>query len=694
MSEPLAPPVAARHEVVRDLHGVRRVDAYDWLSDRTSAATSEYLEAERAFYETSTGHLQPLRTELFREMRRRVVPTDESVSWRRGGYVYSTRTVEGRDYTQLLRREGGLTADSAPIVLLDENDLAGSSDYCATGLVEPSPDGRLLAYSVDLTGDEVYRLRFRDLGSGAAGVDLADEIPHTYYGGAWSADSASFFYTVHDDAFRPYQVWRHVLGTAAADDHLVLQEDDEQFELIVETSRSGSYVVITSGSRDTTEVWLVPAGEPTAEPVLVEPRRKGVEYTVAHAPRPDGDRLLIVTNDDAPEFRLVRAPLATPGREHWEELIGEHPQERLVSADVFADHVVLTVHSLGRQLLRILRRDGSESALDVGSGDPAASIALWRNEDPDATEVTVVVESWIQPPSWFALDLVTGDRHELKREEAPGHDVEAYVSERISVKGADGVEIPVTVSRRRDVPLDGTAPCLLYGYGAYESSLWPEWEVPVPSLLDRGVVYAVAHIRGGGEMGRGWWLDGHLATKQHTFDDHIAVADALADGLVDGSRIVSRGLSAGGLLQGAVFSQRPDRWAGVIAEVPFVDVVTTMLDPDLPLTAAEWDEWGDPRKPEEFAWMLAYSPYDNLPPAGTRTDLLVTGAVHDPRVMYFEPAKWVAALRESDPAWSPRCLLRMETGAGAHVGPSGRYAHLSYEAEVLAWALERLNPHA
>ena len=256
MSEAEAsPPVAPRHELVRDLHGVRRVDAYDWLSDRSSPATTEYLEAERAFYEMSTEHLQPLRTELFREMRRRVLPTDESVSWRRAGYVYSTRTVEGRDYTQLLRREGDLTADSAPIVVLDENDLAGSSDYFATGLVEPSPDGRLLAYSVDLTGDEVYRLRFRDLESA---TDLVDEVPHTYYGGAWCADSRSFFYTVHDDAFRPYQVWRHDLGSPAAEDHLVLQEDDEQFELIVEASRSGAYVVITSGSRDTTEVWLVP----------------------------------------------------------------------------------------------------------------------------------------------------------------------------------------------------------------------------------------------------------------------------------------------------------------------------------------------------------------------------------------------------------------------------------------------------
>ena len=365
-----------------------------------------------------------------------------------------------------------------------------------------------------------------------------------------------------------------------------------------------------------------------------------------------------------------------------------------MSADVFADHVVLTVHSLGRQILRILRRDGAESALDVGSGDPAASIALWRNEDPDATEVTVVVESWIQPPIWFALDLVTGDRHELKREEAPGHDVEAYVSERISVKGADGVEIPVTVSRRRDVPLDGTAPCLLYGYGAYESSALARVGGPAsPPCSTAASSMRCAHIRGGGEMGRGWWLDGHLATKQHTFDDHIAVADALADGLVDGSRIVTRGLSAGGLLQGAVFSQRPDRWRRRHRR----GARSSMSSPRCSTRTcrsrrAEWDEWGDPRKPEEFAWMLAYSPYDNLPPAGTRTDLLVTGAVHDPRVMYFEPAKWVAALRESDPD--------VVAALPAADGDRGRRARRAerplrpphYEAEVLAWALERFDP--
>jgi oligopeptidase B len=683
------PPVALVEETVHELHGVRRIDPYAWLADRERPATTTYLEAERAFYNTATEHLRPLRNELFQEMQRRVLPTDESVSWRRGAYVYSTRTVEGRDYTQLLRRVVGSAADSTPSVVLDENELAGGRDYFGTGVVEPSPDGSLLAYSVDLSGDEVFTLRFRDVENAA---DLDDVLPRTYYGGAWSTDASTFFYTVHDDAYRPYQVWRHVLGTPVAHDVLVLEEDDERFELTVEASRSGAYVVITATSRDTSEAWLVSTADPTAEPVLIEPRRKGIEYAVAHAPRADGDVLLIVTNDEAQEFRLMRAPLVSPGRANWEELIGEHPQERLVQADVFSGHVVLTLHSEGRQILRILRRGGLDMALDVDSGDPAASIQLWRNEDPDATEVTVVVESWIQPPVWFALALDTGVRRELKRTELPGHDMAAYVSERLSVTAPDGTSVPVTVSRRRDVSLDGAAPCLLYAYGAYESSSWPEWEVPVPSLLDRGAVYAVAHVRGGGERGRRWWVDGHLAAKQNTFADLLAVADALADGLVDGSRIVTRGLSAGGLLQGAAFSQWPTRWAGVMAEVPFVDVVTTMLDPNLPLTAGEWDEWGDPRRPEDFAWMLAYSPYDNLPPAGLRPDLLVSGAVHDSRVMYWEPAKWVAALRASDPEWSPRCVFRIETGAGAHSGPSGRYGHLRYEAEVLAWALERLLP--
>jgi oligopeptidase B len=308
-----------------------------------------------------------------------------------------------------------------------------------------------------------------------------------------------------------------------------------------------------------------------------------------------------------------------------------------------------------------------------------------------------VEESYVQPPVWTDVDLRTGARTERHRQAVPGHDPACYVTERLQVpvppsgSAAGDALVPATLVRHQDTPLDGSAPVLMWGYGAYESCDDPEFQVALPSLLDRGVVFVQTHPRGGGECGRRWWLDGRLEAKQHTFDDHLAVADHLvAQGWVDGERVATRGLSAGGLLQAAVFSQRPDRWRAVVAEVPFVDVVTTMLDPSIPLTVEEWDEWGDPRRPEDFAWMLAYSPYDNLPPAGTRPDLLVTAALHDARVMVWEPAKWVAALRATDPAWSPRCLFRVELAEGAHSGPSGRYAELAYEAAIHAWVLDRI----
>ncbi len=305
--------------------------------------------------------------------------------------------------------------------------------------------------------------------------------------------------------------------------------------------------------------------------------------------------------------------------------------------------------------------------------------------------MTVCDETYLHPPIWSSVDLATGATSEVHRGEAPGHDPDAYVVERRTFPAPDGTAVPAVLLRHRDTALDGSAPALIYAYGAYEAVDEPEWDPGLPSVLDHGVVWVHALIRGGGDGGRRWWLDGSMGTKQHTFDDLAAVADGLArDGLVDGDRIATRGLSAGGLLQGAVFSQRPDRWRAVVAEVPFVDVVTTMFDASIPLTVNEWEEWGDPRIREQFDWLLAYSPYDNLPSPGSRPDLLVTGAVHDPRVMVREPAKWVAALRHSDPEWSPRLLFRCETAAGAHVGPSGRIGHLAYEAEIYAWILDRL----
>ena len=682
-----------------------RPDPYHWMRDRESAELLAHLEAERAWYDSATGHLGSLVDTLRQEMLARLPATDRSVSWARHGFSYYTEVPPGREYARLLRdfdlpspsgrpdpqETGTPTTETTSQLLLDANTLADDSGYLELGLTLVSPDDRLLAYSVDRTGDEVYELRFRDLGSGE---DLPDRIARSYYGGAWSADAAHFFYTVHDAAYRPFQVWRHRLGTPVAQDALVLEEPDERFELELRGTRSGGLVLIWAASRDTTEAWALDAHEPLAPARSVGGRRRGVEYVVEHAVQADGtDSLLVVTNDDAVEYRLVSAPVPRVDdqtHETWTPVRPEDPSERLERVDAFAGHVVLSSRSGGRQQLRLLPLDdlaGTGVVIEPAYDGGELSIAC--TADFASAWVTVCDQSWVRPPVWSDVDLATGARAERHRAEAPGHDPTAYLTERHTFPAPDGTRVPALLVRHRDTPLDGTAPALLYGYGAYEYS-WPaEWDPALPSLLDRGVVFVHTHVRGGGENGRRWWLDGRLGHKQSTFTDHAAVADGIA-GLVDGERIATRGLSAGGLLQGAVFSQRPDRWAAVVAEVPFVDAVTTMLDPTVPLTVNEYDEWGDPRRRADFEWMLAWSPYDNLPPAGSRPDLLVTGALHDARVMVHEPAKWTAALRHSDPEWSPRCLFRAETGAGAHGGPSGRFARLDYEAEVLAWLLDSL----
>jgi oligopeptidase B len=651
-----------------------------------------HLAKERNWYESATGHLSSFVDTLRTEMKSRLPTTDRSVSWRQHDFSYYRLLPAGRDYPQLLRDfnfEGRV--DKSTQLLLDANSLADDSGHLELGLTLVSPDARLLAYSVDRAGDEVYRLRFRDLDTGK---DLVDEIPRSYYGGAWSADSAHFFYTLHDEAYRPSQVWRHALGTSCDEDVQVLAEPDQRFELCLRATRSGELVVIWSESRDTSEVWVVDARHPTGPVRSVGGRRQGVEYHAEHAVLADGtDLLLVVTNDEAEEFRLVSCPVPRDAdQDHgaWQPVRPEDPAERLQRVDAFAGHAVLGFRSGGRRRLRVLPLDGLDSAgLVIDPWFAGGGVAPDHNEEFGATTLTVVDQSWVRPPVWTDVDLDTGERSERHRQAAPGHDPEQYVTEARTFPSVDGTPVPVTLVRHRDTPLDGTAPALLYGYGAYESTLDPEWDPALPSLLDAGVVFAVVHVRGGGEGGRRWWLDGHLDHKQNTFSDHIAVADGLA-GLVDGDRLGTRGLSAGGLLQGAVLSQRPERWRAVVAEVPFVDVVTTMFDVSIPLTSTEWAEWGDPRRRADFDWMLAYSPYDNLPPAGARPDLLVTGALHDPRVMVHEPAKWVAALRESDPVWSARCLFRVETGAGAHAGPSGRFARLDYEAEIYAWLLDAL----
>lgn len=686
-------PKARRFEQVRELHGHRRVDGYAWLRDLDDPEVIAHLGQERSFYDAATAHLGPLVKSLANGMASRVPDADRSPAHRRVRFSYYTRTPSETGYEQLWRgRDLAETAQGAGAeLLLDPAALRGESSYVEIGLSLVSPDEKVLAYSVDTTGDEVYTLRFRDLESDGRRRDLGDVIERSYYGGAWSADSSTFFYTVHDALYRPHQVWRHRLGTSATDDVLVLAENDQQYEFDVRATRSGDLIVIRSANRDTAEVWLVDAHRPDEPARCVQARRRGIEYACEHVRTGAGDQLLIVTNDAAQEFRMMSAPLGSPGRDSWTQVLAERPDERLYDVTAFAGHVVTTLRRNAVPMARAYRLSDQGTLTDPVDLPPSyaqGTLALARNELFAATEVQVVEQAWTRPRSWYAVDLDTGDRRHLHTEQVPSYDPDRYVSvrERVPVDGAD---VPVTIVRHVDTRLDGSAPCLLYGYGAYEACFDPEFDVALTSLLDRGVVWAHAAVRGGGEGGRRWWLDGRLAAKQNTFSDQVAVADFLADGLVDGQRIVSRGLSAGGLLQGAVFSQAPGRWAGVIAEVPAVDILTTMLDPTIPLTVNEYDEWGDPRRPEQYQWLLGYSPYDNIPPPGSRPDLLVTGALHDARVMVWEPAKWVAELRRTDPAWSPRCVFRVELGEGAHVGPSGRFPRLRYEAEIYAWALDR-----
>jgi oligopeptidase B len=702
MSSP--PPVAPQRPAAPG------ADPYAWMRDAGDPAMRAYLAAERSYYDQQMAHTATVRDRLRDEMSAREAPATESVSWRRGEYAYFTRTLPGREHEQFCRRRvhgpaaGGVPADadSAPAeVLLDENLLLDDPDrhgeYVALGVREVSPDGALLAYSVDFDGDEVYQLRIRDLASGqdlVTRAGLPERIERTYYGLAWSAGSRTLFYVVTNAAYRAYQVWRHDVGTDPAQDVLVFTEHDERFDVIVRATRSGAYILLETESRDTTETLVIPAKEPGAAPLVLQKRRPGVEYRADHADGPDGGEFYLVTNDEATEFRLVRGPVtpaAGPGG--WTEVIAGSGGTRLVSCDVFGRFLVVGQRRDAATQLRVIDRETGEQRL-IEAGGPEVALALAVNEEYRAAAVTVRTQSLIDPPSWHDVDLASGGWRLRKRQEVPGYDPGGYRTRRITAPAPDGTAIPVTVAYRAGLPQDGSAPCLLYGYGAYESCDWPEFSLPVVCLLDRGYLYAVAHVRGGGEGGRRWWLQGRLDHKRTTFTDFIAVADALAaDKWAAGDAIVSRGLSAGGLLQGAVYSMAPRRWRAVVAEVPFVDVVNSMLDPTIPLTISEWDEWGDPREPAMRAYMESYSPYDNVP-ARPRPDLLVTGSLHDPRVLVHEPAKWVAKLRAASPDGADgtdgdgRVLFRPELGAAAHVGPSGRYGKLAYEAEILAFMLD------
>jgi oligopeptidase B len=655
------------------------VDAYYWLREKDNPEVRAYLEAENAYADAVMAPTLPLQETLYREIVGRVQETDASAPTLYKGWWSYTRTVEGLDYEIYCRRRG--TMEAPEEVMLDGNELAKGHEYFDLGYVERSLDDRLLAYAVDLDGSERHELRFRDL---ATGEDLDDVIRGVYYGSAWSADSTMLFYVMPDAAVRPYQVWRHVLGTPTEDDVLVMQEDDERFELSVEQTKSESYVIFTSTSQVTSESLFIPSDQPEAEPVLVEARRHGIEYNIDH----QGDRLLILTNDGARNFRLMAAPIASPGRSSWTEVVPERPGVRLNFTDVHAGHVVLGERSEGLQLLEVL--DFATGELHtVDQPDPAYTAFPGSDPNYDSPVMRFYYTSLTAPFSAVDYDMRTRARTVVKEQPVRGgYDRADYVSERLWASAPDGVRIPISVVYRRGLKRDGSNPALLNGYGAYELSSDPMFDSVRLSMLDRGFVFAIAHVRGGGEMGREWYEDGKFLRKTNTFTDFIACAERLVElGYTNPRRLAIRGRSAGGLLIGAVLNMRPDLFACAVAQVPFVDALTTMLDDKLPLTINEFDEWGNPAEADFYQYMKAYSPYDNVH-AADYPALLVTTGLNDPRVSYWEPAKWVAKLRSLKRGEST-LLLKTEMGSG-HSGPSGRYESWREEAFITAFVLDQV----
>lgn len=693
----VTPPRAPRRAQRLVHFGDERVDEWYWLRDRADPTVRAYLEAENEHTHGALAHLAGLRDRLLEEIRRHVEETDVSAPVPDGAFEYYARTLEGSQYPVLCRRPRGAVvppdaratpgSESGEEVLIDENLLAAGHDFFAIGGFAISPDERLLAYSTDTRGGERFTVRVRDLHVGA---DFAEEISDTSYGLAWANDSATLLYIRPDATERPWQVWRHTLGSDPGNDALVLQEDDGRFHVSLERSRTGSHLVITSSSKTTSEVWLVDADDPAAPPAPVAGREEGVEYHVEyHRSARHGNRLFIVTNcDSAENFKLVVTPAGTSGREHWQDVIEHRDDVRLEDVAAFAGHVVVAERAEGLTRLRVLRlRDGDEHVIAMPEDVYAAGIG--QNREFDTALLRYEYTSLVTPRSSFDYDVDTRTATLVKCQQVPGYDAGRYETRRLFAVAADGTRVPISLVRPVD-GIDGSpSPLLLYGYGSYEVSIEPTFSATRLSLLERGVAYAIAHVRGGGEGGREWYEQGKLDRKRNTFDDFVACAECLvAEGYTRSDRLAARGGSAGGLLMGAVANARPDMFRAIVAEVPFVDCLTTMLDASLPLTITEWEEWGNPVADERmYRYIKAYSPYDNVG-AHDYPALLVTGGLNDPRVQYWEPAKWVAKLRATKT--DDRLLvLRTEMGAG-HSGPSGRYDAWRDEAFVLAFVLDQL----
>jgi len=676
-STPLEPPIARKDPHVVTMHGDKRVDDYYWLREKSSPEVIAYLEAENAYTDGMTKESVPFQDALYKEMLGRIKQTDLSVPYRLRGYYYYSRTEEGKQYAIQCRKKGSL--DGPEEVLLDLNEMSGEHKFLAIGALAVSDDDMKLAFTLDTTGFRQYGLRVKDLATGKLGPESVGKVGSV----VWAADNRTIFYTVEDPAKRQYRLYRHKLGAAHDQDALIYEEKDERFELDAHRTASKAYILLTSSSHTASEVRYLAADHPDDAFKLIAAREKDHEYYVEH----HGDRFFIRTNQGAPNFRLVSAPVTDPGKAKWQEVIPHRPDVMLSGITMFADWYVRSEREGGLPQLTVTDFRTGESHR-IAFPEPVYTCGTGTNAEYETGTFRYTYQSFTTPSSVFDYDMAKRSATLLKQTEVlGGYDPTRYESQRLWAKASDGTRIPISIVYRKGTPRDGTAPMLLSGYGSYGISQNATFNSNRLSLLDRGVVIAIAHVRGGGEMGKTWHLQGRMMTKKNTFTDFIACAEYLvAEKYTARDRLVITGGSAGGLLMGAVVNLRPDLFKAVVAEVPFVDVINTMSDASLPLTVGEFEEWGNPQIKAEYDYIKTYCPYTNTTAKAYPT-MLVKTSLNDSQVMYWEPAKWVAKLRSVKTDKNP-LLLKINMGAG-HGGSSGRYDALHEVAFNYAFILSQ-----
>ncbi len=675
------PPVVKKVPYTYQQHAHTLSDEYAWLEKKADPEVIAYLEAENAYAKAVLEPTEALQERLYQEMRGRIQEDDYSVPAQYGEYYYYWRIQAGQQYKVYCRRKG--SPEGPEEVLVDENALAEGLAYCRVFILLPSPDNRLLAYSVDTTGSWVFDLYIKDLETGRL---LAGPIPQTAWGAGWASDSRTLFYAVFNAAHRPYQIWRYRVGSDAGQGTLVYHETDDAFNITIQRTRSGAYLLMTLASATTSEVRYLAADRPEAEFQIIQPRQHWLEYYAEH----HGEHFWIRTNDQAENFKLVKAPVSAPSKENWQEVIAHRPDVLLEDFEPFQERLVVFERQAGLKQIRLMAPDGVSQVRTVSFPEPVYTFSIGDNFEFAATAISISYASLVTPDSTVDVGLLAESWQVRKQRQIPsGYDATLYVTERLHATAADGAQVPISLVYRKGLLEKGAAPLMMEGYGSYGYSREPGFDQRRLCLIDRGFVFALAHVRGGSELGRAWYEQGRLMHKMNTFTDFIACAEALvARGYTTPEKLAIQGGSAGGLLVTAVTNLRPDLFKAVVAMVPFTNVITAMLDPDLPLTVVEWEQWGNPADPVAFDYMLSYSPYENIQ-AKDYPNLYVKAGLNDLQVPYWDPAKYVARLR-AQKTDANRLLFVINMGAG-HGGSSGRYDHLREDAQVYAFVLGALS---